>query len=380
MLNKLKDVNFLLTTTIIIAALLLYTLDFLSLKISNLHSGNPNSHNYWVYSEVFSNKDYARRLYTENKNNSSTFVPFLHWKGKQRSSDLINVDSEGYRLTIGNSTNPKAVKIFFFGGSTTWGIGAEDKDTIPSLLTQELNKAGVYNVTNYGQGGYFSTQEAIAFIFEILKEKKPDIAIFLDGFNENWVGGYSPGDFFKYSGYDPKKDLKIDFSNNAAVLNLIWRNSYLYKTFQYYGLIPSTEEIYDVKNQSRLDPKTNGKKVTESYIRCANLIHNVGNSYGIKTMFFWQPTILSGSKKELSLRERGTMNDSSQTFRKIVYESYKYMDSVKLPSHIINISHCLDNVTLPLYIDHCHTGLTGNKLIADKIMTEVLRATPSASK
>ena len=54
------------------------------------------------------------------------------------------------------------------GGSSLWGFGARDDQTIPSLLARRLHDRGVQvEVKNLSDLGYVSTQEVIGLLREL---------------------------------------------------------------------------------------------------------------------------------------------------------------------------------------------------------------------
>jgi len=66
-----------------------------------------------------------------------------------------------------------------------WGWGARDDHTIASHLSKWLHARGYrVQVTNYGQFGYVSTQEAITLLRCLHRGERVDIALFYDGINE----------------------------------------------------------------------------------------------------------------------------------------------------------------------------------------------------
>src|SRR6202034_2026573 len=82
--------------------------------------------------------------------------------------------------------------IFLFGGSTTFGVGVPDDETIPSYLQEYMaahcaTPAAVYN---FGRLGYFSTQEAMLFYRLLSSGAVPAAAVFVDGINDfhSWSG------------------------------------------------------------------------------------------------------------------------------------------------------------------------------------------------
>src|SRR5260370_2375105 len=83
------------------------------------------------------------------------------------------------------------------------GMGARDEATIPAVLAHRLRDLGhPVAVTNLGQLGHNSTQEAIALI-QLLKDRTAvDIAVFYDGINEMMCAeqtGAADGIFYQAS-------------------------------------------------------------------------------------------------------------------------------------------------------------------------------------
>ena len=62
--------------------------------------------------------------------------PYTIWDRRYHPGDLINIDLEGFRHTTNNSDADDALSVWVFGGSTAWGEGAPDDETIPSHLAR----------------------------------------------------------------------------------------------------------------------------------------------------------------------------------------------------------------------------------------------------
>jgi hypothetical protein len=104
-----------------------------------------------------------------------------HTAGVWRRTD--NPDSDRCR-------EQRRFTVWIFGGSTVYGTGVPDADTLPSYLSHDLNRSGreCVDVTNFGVEGYVSTQELILLTEQLKRGGKPDIVIFYDGFNDADVG------------------------------------------------------------------------------------------------------------------------------------------------------------------------------------------------
>ena len=94
--------------------------------------------------------------------------PYTYYTRKPFSGSYLNIDAHGWRRTW-NLPATQPVEIYMFGGSTTFGIGARDDYTIPSILSKMLAQVfpGQIQVTNYGRPGFVSTQEMILLLREL---------------------------------------------------------------------------------------------------------------------------------------------------------------------------------------------------------------------
>ena len=117
------------------------------------------------------------------------FEPYYHWRRGPYRGKYVNIDEEGLRRTV-KSPKPGARKVFMFGGSTMWGTGSPDSDTIPSLLQRRLGDS--YDVYNFGEYAYVSTQELNYLLKRLADGDVPRIVIFYDGVNDGSAGVYSP--------------------------------------------------------------------------------------------------------------------------------------------------------------------------------------------
>src|SRR5262245_27465301 len=130
---------------------------------------------------------------------------------------------KGLRKTSNQEEHPKN-KIYMFGGSSMWGTGSADRNTIPSLLQAQLRaNEQRYAVFNYG----FSTVVAHQQLSRLktLDLKDGDVVIFYDGWNDIWQGvvyGQPSGTII---GYNEAHALKVWLNRVKFFLS---RNSNFY--------------------------------------------------------------------------------------------------------------------------------------------------------
>jgi len=119
------------------------------------------------------------------------YEDFVHFKERPFQSKYVNVTTSGFRKVKDQGPwppDPNNINVFVFGGSTTFGWGLPDEQTVPSFLQQSLAghfREHVY-VYNFGTSGYFSTQERILLEQLLNQGYRPNIAIFVDGLNDLW--------------------------------------------------------------------------------------------------------------------------------------------------------------------------------------------------
>ena len=115
----------------------------------------------------------------------------VSWEEADSAGMYVNKYSDGSRFTYGNEkclNVPTQRRVWLFGGSTTYGYGVADENTIPSHLAKYLvaKVGGVWCVKNFGRGSYNSSLELDELVSLLVegKNEKPGFVIFLDGLND----------------------------------------------------------------------------------------------------------------------------------------------------------------------------------------------------
>src|SRR5690606_34745788 len=174
-------------------------------------------------------------LLTETWSRPVMYEAYTQFKERPYAGQFINVSAFGNRLIEDQAPlplDPRYYNVFVFGGSTTFGYGVADTETLPSYLQKELMQrvSGKIRVYNFGRGYYFSTQERILFQQLLASGLKPQAAIFVDGLNEFVLGDGLPA----------------FTSGLAAFMN----GSYVPPTQQWYADLPIFQLIELVRGQA----------------------------------------------------------------------------------------------------------------------------------
>ena len=110
------------------------------------------------------------------------YVPWTGFSEETTRSRFVNVDARGIRANGTASRDISSIEgaIWFFGGSTAFGYGVADAETIPARLEKLLARP----VVNFGVAYFFSAQENLLLNRYLRIGYRPSMALFFDGINE----------------------------------------------------------------------------------------------------------------------------------------------------------------------------------------------------
>lgn len=210
-----------------------------------------------------------------------SFEPYVQFKERVQKGKYVNVYDEGFRKIKNQCEwpiNENNFNIFVFGGSTTFGYGVLDEETIPSYLQEKIKKrCQKVCVYNFGQAGYFSTQERIQFEQLILKEQTPKLVLFIDGIN----------DLYNLKGIPLHSNELKRFMDGNITKNPLKELPLSKAIFFFDREIRRKSISVSVENETNMDKEINGVKKRMEINR--NIIRNISKAYGIKPYFIIQP-------------------------------------------------------------------------------------------
>jgi len=292
------------------------------------------------------------------------FQPYYHWRRGAFVGEFTNVSSEGIRLTVKEKVSSGANKLFMFGGSTLWGTGSPDRYTIPSELQALLGSE--YDVYNFGETGYVSTQELNYLLHRLALGDIPDTVIFYDGVNDGYAGAYSPS-----IPRDPQKlreERKIQNGTLADLFSIFMKSNY-YKFF----FMADSQRNWDLQVENKIE--LNSALVIEMYEAHIKQVKALSKEYGFQALFFWQPNLFS-LNRNMNEFERATIKNASPVLvksQKAVYEVAKARLSGREEEKIYFLGDIFDAVAEPVYIDWIHIGPNGNAIVARRMFEDLIR-------
>jgi hypothetical protein len=337
--------------------------------------------------DYFPNKERLAEL-TNETYQPFQYQPFVEFRERPRSGNYVNVDSAGFRVSSAQSKwppDPERPAIFVFGGSTTFGYGVADDETVVSALSTVLRRDARFHeaqLYNFGRGFYWSTQEHILFSTMVLSGPKPNMAIFIDGLNE-----------FYYSSQRPvfAADMEEAFEREgAARRNVRGKFSALwYDTRQLLLLLPifrftgAQDSRPPRQGGPRLDPY-NPESVhaaIDNYFINKAMIKSIGALNHIETLFVWQPIPTYQYPSHLHrFYELFGYGPHSQSF--YGYPQMKARNESRKDDDFVWCADVYKDAERPLYVDLVHYNPRGAALLADCIAQAVLarQTSPRATR
>lgn len=219
-----------------------------------------------------------RQLHDECWGRKLVYDSFAGYKEVPREGKFVNVDVNGFRHgkdQAGWPPNPEKVNVFVFGGSTAFGYGLPDHETIPSYLQEQLReKEGNVAVYNFGRAYYYSSQERALFEKLLVAGFRPDLAVFIDGLNEVLTPDDTP-----IRPHWLRDQPAESVLNRLPLLQLV--NRYAASDQARPKAVP--KGIPTVLSQDPVEV------VCRRYLHNVDLIRGAAKIHDVRVLFVWQP-------------------------------------------------------------------------------------------
>jgi len=211
------------------------------------------------------------------------FQPFTHFKERPYKGRFVNVSAEGWRRVRKQGPWPPArdhFNVFVFGGSTTFGYGIADEETIPSFLQEHLEgrtprPARVYN---FGCAYYYSSQERVRFEQLLVDGHVPDMAVFVDGLND-----------FQTRGEWPILSDEFDALVEQRAADRPSRQPRWLTLFSPRRMAAALADPPTSPFAAHTTDPQLADRLIERYLQNKKMIESVASAYGVRAVFVWQP-------------------------------------------------------------------------------------------
>jgi lysophospholipase L1-like esterase len=376
-----------LNTLVLILLVNLLLFAYFSLKDRSRANASAITEDRWtLLQRVYGNlsRKEIQDLLVEMETRTFMYDPYMEYRERPYSGKYLNVDVHGFRQVNHQGPWPpdkeQYFTVFLFGGSTTFGYGVPDDQTIPSYLQEYLNATGSkkqVRVYNFGCEGYHSTQERILFENLISAGFRPNMAIFIDGLNDFWSYDDRPS----YSNrFEQLMEGKLDEPHPIQFLQkvpMMQAASLLGQSLTRALKKPvaqvesPNDEVY--RNENVL------MGVIKRYAKNKQMIDAIAHAEGIKTLFVWQPI----STYKYDPKYHLFAADAAGERR---YASFGYplmatsAERNSLGDNFLWLADTQERTTEPLYVDSMHYTGKMSKMLAKDIADNVVQEAQSQSK
>lgn len=314
------------------------------------------------------------------------YAPFVVWRSNPAlNSDSIRVNTDGYRITPGISSEPDAYKVFLLGGSAMWGTNVSDSSTIGAFLQTYLSESTqrAVAVSNMAQTGHSSTQEVIELMLQLRSGNIPDFVVYYDGFNDVW-GAYEAGRAGTHHSEGPiaaRVEGRLDALNIRPPLVTLLQES---NTWLLVTSIRSRMSNRESRQQRVETYSTMGipsdslaAEIVATYLGNCQIVETLAAEYGFEYLFVWQPSVWYG-EKTLSEYEHEIYNGGfdfflaggDPAFKELYTATFNLFEETIIDSlHYISFAGLFDHVTDNVYNDYSgvHVDPWANEIIAEEL-------------
>jgi hypothetical protein len=295
-------------------------------------------------------------LLDDTRHLSQSFEPYTQFKEKPFTGQSVNVDPRGFRPVKDQGPwppDPKRTNIFVFGGSTTFGYGVPDGDTIPSHLQDLLSSKypGRIKVYNFGRGGYISVQERVLLEKLILQGIVPDIAVFIDGLNDLAHEDDRPAhtrELTKFMDEGEKSPLRKCIMQ-MPILKLI------------------TDSRKKPEDRETCDSKRSISDLLRRYKINMEMIQSTSSHFKIKPLFVWQPVPVYKCGHEYNLFSNFDYDGYVPSLKAGYQEMAKLYPLGEFGDNFLYLADVQEGLNKSLYVDAIHYTPYLCRLIAQKI-------------
>ncbi len=346
--------------------------------------GNAPSGAHIAQLGAWANEPWAAELRKEIASSSSRLIPqpLRGFTYPDYSGRYVQVKN-GVRSSYEPSPAGKdPTNVLFFGGSTMFGAYQRDQHTIPSEFARlaEADRRAV-RVVNYGVIGYGIWQEVELLEERLTKGDIPDVVIFYDGANEQFIQARegpvaTPSHLYandvRIGGAPSPKQQTLRgeiydwWAHRSAAHRFFDGIKSLFTNNNQHPSNPLAEsplaQALWARDQTATRGAERGKDAVTIYQRAVEVVQHLAAAYGFRAEFFWQPLLYT---KPVVNGEQDALTEFGATPEAWYASSAEARRLLKPP--VIDLSDVLDNVRQPVFVDFDHTNELGAEVIASAI-------------
>ena len=313
--------------------------------------------------------------YRELESLADRWEPYVYFRQQPLKGQTITITPDGLRQTWeppppapGSRPGRKPVEILMLGGSSLWGFGARDEQTIPSLLARQLFERGWdVRIRNLAEIGYVSTQEVVALLRELQAGYRPDVVIFYDGVNDT-TSAYLEG----------QAGVTTNEVNRRREFNLLQSPGRLATALMasLVGHSGSSRFAQAVRRRFGGDSGAPALKIAPgqfgligggvvwSYEANVSIVERLGREFGFQPLFYWQPVVFNKATKVPFEREEALRFAWAEPMFRDVSAALHASTALGSDPAFHDLSGIFAESNGLVFIDYCHTTEAANARVA----------------
>ena len=269
-------------------------------------------------------------------------------------SSYVNI-VDGHRVTWRSpACDCRRLRVWMFGGSTMFGVGQRDGDTIASQFSRLAwsDRRWAVDVVNFGVHGDVLWNEGRRLEVALASDaERPDLVVFYDGFNDlrtvelvNAQGGLGPVPLV-----------------GATDAYFFPNQQQWYRPIQQLMRAPFgvDAEIRPPRVATRSSEEVVGAAAAQYRVGFDHIV-SLARAAGVDVVFTYQPSraSLDPGAPDAAAESSGR-RDTERAFR------------AALPDGVVDLSHVMDAQRRPVYLDSAHTNEAGAGIVARALLDAV---------
>jgi len=300
----------------------------------------------------YENINWAKKHFFEFRKLTTKYYDHITWRRNDFNGETVTI-KKGYRMNNTEENFTLNKDIWVFGGSTIWGTGADDKNTIPSLIEKLTN----ISTLNLGETGYNTTQELNLLLKELVKHK-PKKIIFYDGVNDVGKCKKNLNYFSTIQESIIQTELQSKSSESYSKKLIIAPLKILEKLKEFFPKNQNAKSTYNCDiNFSKAE------KIAKTFVNNWINVELIAKKNNIKFIPILQPTIFTSSSNKDYLPTNYELKKQYEILYKLIKIELSNVDFKYL-----NLESSL-NKSENYFIDSFHLSPNGNMKIAREIIT-----------
>lgn len=331
-----------------------------------------------VVADGYDGAPWVEDLYRELTTIAMDRLPYAEFRARPFTGRFHTIAVGGARATWPDSggraraTPPGAVEVVVVGGSSAWGWGARDDQTLPSQLAKQLGDAGVAaRVTNLAQIGYVSNQEWVLLLLWLRAGNHADVVISYGGVNDVLAAYQNGRAGWPQNEANRRREFNILASprrlTGALAADLV-RGSALFR------LAGSAARRLGSRPGPPAPPgdlSILAATTADAHAESLATLAMLGREYHFTALSYWQPVVFT--KKRLTPFEREKAAQY-EWLREPIAQTRELLLKRNAGDTVRDLGGLFDEADPLVFTDFCHTTESANAAIAAAIVPDVIEA------